>query len=1063
MSLTSLLRDVHSPVRAFVDGISPWLHRPYDLNADPLGLIPLTQSETLVTALEGLDRSLAGTAFDLRTRIELGGFDAVRSAAAAGLAQLVFDSSHLENGGHRARILSEAFEVARALLNAPENDVDRDRAAILLAYCEQFAHAGAAALNGTVGESCDQAPDGQAFADNVSLSALADLRSLMHTNAGQLQAWRGAIQGGIHYDPDLRLAGSNSVNGADPDWLVDDCLIECKVYESLTVDKLRAFIRQLLGYVMLDSQDTFGIRHVAMFLPRQNVTRSWSLDALLAGDAEILLPALRAEFATSTRKSQVGVHEPIPEKRKHQLLADNRHTSPSMLDELSRSGDTSVRRLIGRNAASPQQTLRNLASDSRWEVREGVALNRATPSDVMERLRKDHSVVVRRAAAVNIGVVAHPVGPALAGSHAGGGNSGPSQRISALQPHAGVDTLRRPGLSVTGDPQISQGRDDSAFDTAWFSDFLSWTRGYPLIPVPYASKQWGWQVNRAIAEEWGDRQLPEDVLRDLIRDDRPTWLRRAVSGWIPISESGFRGRLLQDPDPDIRWTTLSRTLEHDDELLGQFLSDLAESRVARVQFRTTGFATRYEWRRTAAEYDRETLCLVAAHPCTPAPVLQALASSTHPEVMAALVENEAFRGESCSALLETMRSSRSAMVRELLASLRGLPAGVLIGLASDRQARVRETVAGNEEAPCDALLLLAEDRDVGVRIAVLENAATPGDIAGRVLESLLSAAIDQDLVMVLDLARQPTAPSLPSGTIALALDRLSKSRMRDPDARLIVAQDDRSSAETLTRLSKSADPAVRAQVAANVTTPPPALDVLATDPEPEVRMNVASHAFTSKNTWTMLAHDASPVVRSRVAARDDLTDDVLAELSSDSDTDVRAAALSESENGRSEPEEDEPESPRPHAGAQSRRAVLIEMVANRRAEVRAQVAFDPDADPDMLKMLGGERSVRVRRAVGANPNTPVEILEALANDDDEEVRHTVAFNGASPTYLLAELAGRSVDLAILVAMNPDANEAILRALADDGDPTVRFVARTINDARALRASARPDPALEARE
>ncbi|MDQ0093068.1 hypothetical protein [Paeniglutamicibacter psychrophenolicus] len=62
----------------------------------------------------------------------------------------------------------------------------------------------------------------------------------------------------------------------------------------------------------------------------------------------------------------------------------------------------------------------------------------------------------------------------------------------------------------------------------------------------------------------------------------------------------------------------------------------------------------------------------------------------------------------------------------------------------------------------------------------------------------------------------------------------------------------------------------------------------------------------------------------------------------------------------------------------------------------------------------------MKRAIAANPNTPAAVLGSLADDNDEQIRQAVTFNGATPWTLLAELVGRSIDLAILVAMNPAA-------------------------------------------
>ncbi|MEC3853732.1 hypothetical protein [Paenarthrobacter ureafaciens] len=66
------------------------------------------------------------------------------------------------------------------------------------------------------------------------------------------------------------------------------------------------------------------------------------------------------------------------------------------------------------------------------------------------------------------------------------------------------------------------------------------------------------------------------------------------------------------------------------------------------------------------------------------------------------------------------------------------------------------------------------------------------------------------------------------------------------------------------------------------------------------------------------------------------------------------------------------------------------------------VAFNPAADANLLRMLGGERrSAQVRRSLAANPNTAAKVLRALADDKGDQVRE-------------ASFSGRSIDLAFLV-------------------------------------------------
>ncbi|HLS74712.1 MAG TPA: hypothetical protein VK046_13135, partial [Actinomycetaceae bacterium] len=92
---------------------------------------------------------------------------------------------------------------------------------------------------------------------------------------------------------------------------------------------------------------------------------------------------------------------------------------------------------------------------------------------------------------------------------------------------------------------------------------------------------------------------------------------------------------------------------------------------------------------------------------------------------------------------------------------------------------------------------------------------------------------------------------------------------------------------------------------------------------------------------------------------------------------------------------------------------------------------------------------------------PATILASLARDKDAEVRQAVAFNGATPPEVLSELAGRSLDLALLVTMNPDAPIKILDALVEDDDPLISYAAAETRATRGALTSGDPERAQKA--
>lgn len=1046
MSLTSHLRDAGSPVRAYLEGVSPILGDARGGEATAraasasLGLVELSNARSVAPPAAGVGAQLSGTAVDFRARIALGGFDPRDSAAALGVAGLSFYADGVENGAHRAKVLSEAFDVAVELLDGSPNETELDHAALLLAHCEQLHRGGEAVLSGAVGAACDRVPDGWAFAESLDSHSLTDLRRMVESNAGQLEAWREQIEAGGRYEPNPVFAGSRLVGGADGDWIIGDTLIDCKAYRTLSVPKLRDFVVQLLGYVMLDLDDALGIRRVGLWLPRQGRNVAWDLECLLGANPEERLPVLREGFRKATGGGQLAAHVPVTQRRKHQILADNKHTPSWMLADLSQSDDIDIRRRVGRNPVTPEATVRALTQDRYARVREGVASNECAPADILDTLSRDSSVAVRRAAAANPRTETTRK-RALVREHVAEARTG--HAVSMVVP-AGTQVAR----SV---PE----RDDAALDTRWFSEFLSLTGGLTRaprsrLPLPQASEIWAGRLGQSAAvPDWLKAELPADVKADLMREGRPAWVRRAIARKTSVEDASARAKLLADPDPEIRWLTLGRTIDMRDTEMGELLTLLARSRSERLRFRTEG-DDRPTWSRsrTPRQYDLEVLELVASHPSTPTAVLQELAETKTPGILVALVQNPCLPAETITTLVPRLRTIRSAELRAHLAGLDGIPRTVAEVLVEDRHADVRRALADNGRAPVTVLTQLAVDEDHSVRLGVFGNESTPGELAKSLGEALIRESSDVELLDVLQSAAAREGNGLSRELIEGAVDRLSQSRVQDPHVRRIAGADSRASAATLARLARSADVSVRGAVAGNASVSSDVLAALAEDPVPEVRRAAAGNPTLNLDVLAALARDDDPTVRASAARSGRLDADLLYELLLDEDRGVRSAAW---RNPGSTPEmkaRAEEEWDRVHPVASPSRAELEEWAASSRAEVRIQVALGQQTPADILALLAGERrSAKVRAAAAAHPDTPPQILVALASDSDDEVRQAVAFNGATPEDVLTSLARSRVDLALLAALNPGAPSAVLDVLADDGDPLVRYVASESRTAR----------------
>lgn len=721
-----------------------------------------------------------------------------------------------------------------------------------------------------------------------------------------------------------------------------------------------------------------------------------------------------------------------------------------MLDELAQHEDPDIRFRVARNVKTSENTLRALAQDFRAKPREGVARNENAPAAVLVVLLKDKSVLVRRAAEANPRTPREPL-KALGRVRIDHTDSGAKTR--------GAGPSAAPTLAMAipsaGPAQAERSR---ILDESWLFDFIALARGGVAwggsrrIPLPQASREATYEQARSLDfPAWLKVGLPDAITADLMREHRPPWLRRLTAGGLTIADTATRDRLLSDSDPEIRWRALQRTVEAPDDQLRDLLGRLGRDKNERIRFRTEGDnRTRGERDRTPAQYDIETLCVIASHPSTPLTVLRELTSAKSSDVIINLIENPALPTVDLERILPRLQSTRSAHLRERLAASSKMPDAAAQALAADRDVAVRGLVARNALTPIVTLSRLADDPDTFVRFNLLQNIALTGDLFAAVAVPLLAANADATLLEALNAVGERGAKHLNAEVLQGALDRLAKSRVRDPDMRLLVAGDDRAGARTLERLARSSDESVRRAVAGNIRTPAATLRELSIDFDAGVRSGAASNETIELGSLVALANDDDPEVRTGAAKNIRLAPKHLRVLLRDDARSVRRAAILNPATRAEDKAEVQAEWDKVWRESGPSRADLEQMVASKRAEVRTQVAADSRTPPDILRFLGGERaSVKVRRTVAANPTTPAETLQSLARDQDIQVRQAVAFNSATSAEVLSDLANSAVDLALLVALNPDAPSPTLDALIDSHEALVRFVAE---GARAQRGA-----------
>lgn len=310
MSLTSHLSSKESPIRRFIYESAPQLalagtrgHRGRAV-ASSFGFDELNSFGTRLPIPEAVKNRqshavVAGMALDYRIRMELPGFNFVDTMAQRGLDILAADSRVVHRGKHIHKVLEQALGFA--YLTWKEGDshpLSLARASVSLAWCEKIARTGPhEALSGELGRRIKRAKNAVNLMMSIDDSLVVDIAVMRDAVGPLLDEWNRGIEAGDDYVPNPRFLASVAVGGADADWAVGDLLVELKTREEITSPWIRDTLFQLLGYALLDLDDSLGIRRVGILLPRQPYFAVWTLDDLLGEDASEALPILRADFA----------------------------------------------------------------------------------------------------------------------------------------------------------------------------------------------------------------------------------------------------------------------------------------------------------------------------------------------------------------------------------------------------------------------------------------------------------------------------------------------------------------------------------------------------------------------------------------------------------------------------------------------------------------------------------------------------------------------------------------------------------------------------------------------
>jgi hypothetical protein len=1126
VSLSTVLNDRGSKERAFTLGCSPLLAasigKTADMTAASLGFAPLVEAPLLVERERTVEAATIGTAFDYRARFDLGGFGPESSVARGGLTylQTVLNGdaalgllslpghergwpSRDEHASHKYRVLQQGFERSIELLGGTPEDLDR--AAILMAWCEQVFRAGTRALDGSLGERLVKMFDGAELAASIDSSWLRYLAAIRLAAEPQVDAWRAQItahresRGADSYPPGASnfqrpfylpnpgFLGSSLVGGADGDWIIGDTLVDCKTDQAITTTGLREHLLQLIGYALLDLDDWYQIRKVAIWYPRFGLLKTWSLDTLLSASSDELLPRLRAEVRKSWGKQEtLAVHQPIDQRRLGVMLAQNLNTPFEMLADLvATTADLLTLKHIGNNRSTPLEVLRDLANHPEAAVREQVAKNPSIPVDLLMPLLYDRRINVRRAAVSNTNLPLEtllgyaeeteyqaaaaanpnlPVERLLELAKASDGMQWDLRKAIANNPNATPDVLR--ALNYwDGEATLIRRRAEMTPELIAYI-YAPGGPGDVAYLQDKLRQGWGYQAigQRARLHVLGEKALDTG--------DAP---RRARLEWLLTTGTSVA---------QLRALTMLEAGPLDD-----LVSGAEEARAlplgilpAHPALTAVNAQTRPDQLREMADHkDPAVRVGVALNPNTPDDALAVLSNDPDEMVRRVRAWNPAdptylsrYRLEAEIAAvaglteysqweLDTaMKSFRSELNRTWRAAIKA---------AVGKQPQISKLVAASAKADKELAELERKlSRTPFAQAAKLTAAANAKRTAVAVQRAALQASVleatpgrrdklerlQQRLEQVEALQSQRSeARDRHAGDRRFFFDehpeRLPQleatSRSVDTDPRILVRLAD------LRLGHMSVYAALNERNQFDAPSEIIALCFRHSDNckfgrrcDPALSRAVAAFRGSPQETLEGLAWScghttvrdtaAAELLRRGVAPlpapnREPSTAIELADISA---TDLLDIASSAGPSARA-------------TAAQHPELTLdmmIRMASDPRAEVRTALAKNPTAPTEILDFLGGEKSIQVRRAVAAHPHARPELLEQLAKENDFEIHWRLASNTGTPAPLLAQLAtDPALVIAVSAMLNPSTPRTALEVVAVGEDTLLGALASAL--------------------
>jgi Leucine rich repeat variant len=448
------------------------------------------------------------------------------------------------------------------------------------------------------------------------------------------------------------------------------------------------------------------------------------------------------------------------------VVSENQNLPINSLIELTRDSNINIRANLARhrrNRQVPALILERLATDEAEQVRSQVANNPDTPIEILNQLAQDPSFEVCRALSQNLNaseiileIIAVQKGIANPYNSKTPGNAFSAAIEQALQTDfrfrdKAVDDLLKNHTSQV--PAKILEKLAESYKTDWVRSSIAHHSNTPdtalrlMVDDVYGPVLWGIARNRNTSPELLNQLLDHPNLSP--QDYQQIYgaiIERVV---IPLN---IIERLLEIAQPPIRQRVVTR-------------DNLSEALINRL---------------IATESDEHVLVALARNPILNADQLAQLVQLSNPQVCMALVNHPNLTSE----LWQRLSRDSSTSVRSAIAMSKRSPISVLESLASDTVLLIREAVAANPTVSTEVLNQMVQNQELSVRQLI----ATHPLASAELLEQL---AQDEKVEVRRAVAQNPNTPASirealrdlvpPSRTSSVSPTLRSLSRLYNPN------------------------------------------------------------------------------------------------------------------------------------------------------------------------------------------------------------------------------------------------------------------------------------------